>query len=272
MSIRTCMYCGRELASGEHCTCPHSMYARQATQKSHKTTTSKPKSEWYKHVKDKARTVFHKRPHFKQSGNSNFLKQFISLVGGFFVAPVQTVLNPGILPKAMIVVLVALEGFLLSIVSFLATGIVGRGLLQILSNMIGFKGVSGWKNVIDMLSISVGGMIFFVAMFFLLAGLFFFISKWILRLSISFWDLASRIAVCGIPMLAIGLFGIIFTLFSVPTLLILILCGFILQLILLYESLKSLWQTSQTKALYLTGGGMFLYLCICFNILRLFIR
>lgn len=282
MGIRTCMYCGRDLKDGESCTCPQSVHARQSAQnttdqQAH-ASSSWADSNTYRAEKEPTKKHKEKKHRFKQpnrtyTGQSrNFFKQFLSLAGSFFRSPVYTVSNPGNISNTLSIVLIALQGFILSIVAYLSVGNIGRGLFRIAANVIGIRGITGWRHIIDMLAVAVGGTILYTAGYFILSGIFYLIGRWLFKKSTSFWDIACRIAVCGIPMIGIGLFGIIFSLFSLPTLIILIVCGFIMEAILLYEALKGAWDDSSDKAIYSTAAGLFLYLCIFYNIFRLFIH
>lgn len=273
------MYCGRQLADGETCSCPQSAAAQHAKQNA-SAYEHQPHTEYtvYHHKtkkekKHRFRDCLERIKHWAhtQTKGQNPFKGFFSLIGQFFIDPIYLASNPGRLAIPTIAILSVLQGFILSIAIFLAAGFGGRGLIRILTNLIGLHGISGWRTIAAMAVCGVGGAIIYTAALLLLSFLLYAIGKWILRRAVSFWETVSAATVCGIPMLLIGLFGIVFTLFSAPILAILLLCGFLIEFVLLYKAMQSLWGTASTKTLYVTGLGIFLFLCICYNIVRILI-
>ena len=275
MGTRFCMYCGRQLADGEACDCRQSAAAQQTKQNTqnntHQTDTSHTK-----HKKKERTYRFHDHwEHAKhwahaQTKGQNPFKSFFSLLGQFFIDPVYLAMNTGRPAIPALTVLSIFQGLILSIAVLLAAGFGNRGLIRIFTNLVGLHGISGWRSIGTMALCGVGGAIVYMAAVMLLSFVLYAVGKWILRRAVSFWETASAVIICGIPMIVIGLFGIIFTLFSAPVLGLLLLCGFFVEFVLLYEAMRSLWGISSTKTLYITGLGLFLFLCICYNIIRVF--
>lgn len=292
---RTCMYCGRELAKGEHCTCPQSERMRQAkkqstgassdgaAQSAHSQTASgaqysqaqsapppKSKKTWRERREERRRTrPVKNRPH--RTAQSGGAREFFSYILSCVRTPVFKASNPGYVRMWWVWVLIGIQGFVVSMALALSNSTLGKGLFGILSMTLGFKGVAGWKNLANILVAAVSGTAMGYIQFFILCAIFFLLGKLTVRSTSGFREYMERFAPCSVPMTVVGILGVVFAVFSPSMLLLLLACGAVFEVILLYEALRAQWHAQPDFMVYTIAGGLFVYAVLCYNIYKLLI-
>jgi cation transport ATPase len=291
--IRTCMYCGRELEAGEVCHCAQSEQARKRREQSQKksegaasakstegaeqsgqttyrqpyTSQPRPKENWTQKAKRSYQRVSAK---FKQRGagrKAGFLHNFGTFFARFFRSPVYTVSNPANMGVGESLILVAAQAIVSALVILFAYRSVLRGISSLITSLIPGMGgaasvalIGGWNPAI--LFCVVIGFIFL--QFFLLSALFFFITRVMMRQSkVKFWNVAVRFAISSLPITVIGLAGIVFSFFSLPTVLVLLALACVMSVVLGYEGLCAEWQLSPDRVIWITILGYMVYLFFC---------
>lgn len=285
------MYCGRELEKSEKCNCAGSVQARRnrdgqttdsgnnrqqndGTYKAEKVNyqkkEKKQKRDWkgfdFKSKAQKARAV-------NSFNNGRFWLGFINLVKSFLKNPVYTALNPAYAGKYESILLVGIMGIVLSLVVFFSTGNISRNIFSMLSRVIGFKGTQGFAEIGNMILNMITVTAFSYIQFFILSGIFYLIQKYVLRLQTKFWDIAVRFAMSAIPMIFVGLIGIVISLFSMQTVLFMLAGTMIVSIAIMYEVFKDMWQPLMPdRIVYIMAGGYFVYFSLCFNLLMRLLR
>ena len=272
---RFCMYCGRELEKDEKCNCAGSVAARQRKRgnadanKTEQAASGKTKKEKAKKARKQLRKPqFNKneRVH-KVNRNGNFFADLWSIIKEFLKNPVYTVTNPGVMGKAESIVLVGIMGVVFSLVVYFSKSNVSRGMLGVVSRMIGFKGTQGFVEIANMLLNILTFTAFAYVQYFIMLGIFYVIQRYILRAYTDFWDIARRFAMTTIPISVIGLVGIVIGFFSMRTVVMLVLAAAVLSVVLVYEILKSLWQgLLEDRLVYIMSFGYFVYFLVCVNL------
>lgn len=288
---RSCMYCGRELEKGERCNCPVSIRMRNEKQsnqnnqdnnsnQSQQSTQSyssytpprkeKTKREWRKENREKRRK---ERPvrnkTYKKSAVG--VREFFSYIAGCIQAPIFKASNPEYIGMGQSMLLVGLQGFVVSSALFLSTSAMKKGLFGILSLALGFKGVAGWKNLLQLLISAISGTALGFMQYFLMCAIFFLIGKFAVRSTSRYRDYVEKFVPCTVPLTVLGLLGVIFAVFSPSTLMIMLICGLVLEVILIYESLRSHWHTKPDFTVYTIVGGLFIYSVLFYNLYKILI-
>ncbi len=269
------MYCGRQLADGEKCSCVQSAAAKHNTHNSDETKTTynpqEKKQKKYKSSRFRERWNNAYRTVQSQTKGQSVFKGFFSIIGQCLLDPAYISSNAGRLSVPIIVLLAAAQGLILSVIALLTAGVAGRGLIPMIKNILGFRGISGWRAVGAVAAGGIAGAFVYAGALALLSFLLYAIGKWIFRRAVTFWEIASAVAVCGIPIMIIGVFGIVFTIFSAPIMALLILCVFLFEFVMLCGAMQAVWGVTKSKSMYMTAAGLFFFLCVCYNIIRLFI-
>ena len=283
---RTCMYCGRELPKGERCSCPHSVKMRaeregttggqtadststkQGTQSGENTDTAytPPKKTWKQRWEEKKRTRPVRNKAYRPSGEG--VRGFFTYITECLRRPVYKAANPGYVSMWWTMLLVGIQGFVVSSAVFLTNSAMKKGLFGILSMAFGFRGIEGWKNILQLLATALSGTVMGYLQFFIMCGIFFLIGKLVLRSTASYKEYVERFAPCTIPLTAIGLMGVIFAVFSPTVISIMLMCGVVIEVILIYESLRAYWHTKPDFLVYTIVGGLFIYAVFCYNLYK----
>lgn len=279
------MYCGRELAKGEVCGCPQSVKMRREKEQKESggadtrqsadyasNTSAQPedKTTWRQRREKKRRTRPVRNKTQKTAGTGG-ARGFFSYILSCVREPVFKAANPGYVRMWWIWALTGINGFTVSAALFLSGNALKKGLFGIISMVLGFKGVAGWRNILQLLLAAVSGTVMGYIQFFVLCAVFFIIGKLAVRSASGFKEYMERFAPCTIPLTAVGLLGIVFAVFSPSMLMLLLACGAVFEAILLYEALRSHWHTQPDFTIYTAAGGLFVYAVLCFNIYKLFI-
>ena len=299
--MRSCIYCGRELEKGEVCDCPQSVTNIAGIQKSsaerkNETKTEDKKSDKkqektqanysnpyktetsYKtgyagteskferaKIKHKARKAARKAKATRTS-NINPKGSFGELgryIVRFIKSPIDTISNPPHLGKAAIMTIAALQGVVLWLCMFFILRGGGVGPLKILTSLMNFNGGAGYSLVLQIILCMVSGAISGVILFFLYSGIFWLINRFVMRLKTAYWEFSIRLASTWIPFTVICAIGVILSMLSPVTLMILILCGAVSVAVLTYEALRTEWiSKSPSQVLYAMMLGYFVFFTV----------
>jgi hypothetical protein len=302
MFMRSCIYCGKDLAPGEKCNCAASEARRRASENAENGNTAENNEEHrskqarakntedykyndpnrttyrtgytqteskFKRAREKARAK--RSAHRAYTGNSKSFwrgqwNNFLSALK----SPVEAVQNPKRIGMGIMIGLWALQGALLWLCVYFIMTNVPRGPFAMLGNILAFRGVAGYKTLAYMLMYALSGAVGGVIVFFLYTGVFFGVNRFIFRDRVtSYTSLCERLAVTAVPFAAAAIIGTVLSFISSTTLLILLLCGMTACIVLTYEALKTQWAyASSGKVVY----GMLLGFFIIFTIICYIVR
>lgn len=263
--MRSCIYCGRELEKGEVCDCPQSVAHRAGKQQSsadkkHETKNEEKKTEnkqWktqhnysnpyktetsYKtgyagteskferaKMKRKARKAAKKARTTRTSTRSVNPKGFFGELGKYIMrfikSPIDTISNPPHIGKASIMTIAALQGVVLWLCMFFILRGGGVGPLKILTSLMNFNGGAGYSLVLQILLCMLSGAMSGVVLFFLYSGIFWLINRFMMRLKTEYWEFSIRLASTWILFTVVCAIGVLLSMLSPVTLMILVLCG-----------------------------------------------
>lgn len=277
--MRSCIYCGRELEPGEVCSCPQSAARRArketADTKTDKTSEAKTERTTYRTGYTGHQSRFDRaKERYKAKNNaksqSGFKKSAVHLVKEFIKSPVDKVINPPEISKLVMLIIAAAQGAVAWIgMFFLYTGMTGS-VFGILGKLLGFEGIAGYSAIGKMLLCVMAGAICGIVLFFLYTGVFYFINRFIFKSKTAYWDFSTRLSLIGIPFTVFGVFGVILSLFSLRTLTVLLICGLVSSIVLMYEALRTEWiKYSAGSVMYAMLGGLFILFTFLINLLRI---
>ena len=264
--MRECIYCGRALEKGEKCSCAMSVAKRM--EKEGERAKETPHTKKKKEKKERAKKNHtYTRPNFN---SKNAFTQAWSLFLSFLKSPVDTVMNPGEMNWASILILVIIEGIIGGLCVFSAiTGAV-RGPLSMLGNAMGFKGLAGYEILKGWLLAALSGGISGIAIFFLYSGIFFVVNKWIMKQFSPYREFIKRFVFVAMPIAILGALSVVLGLFSQTTFILLLICGLIGSIIITYEILRSVWYSkSPTRIMYTMMACIFVFLVIFLNFIKI---
>ncbi len=290
--MRECIYCGKQLEKGEKCNCALSVAKRLEREKNESENRPKTKKEVKQEAKAQKAQAKEKAKREKQrqkaekrssrSGNGAFTgginretskNLFINvwrLFKAFIKSPVDTLMNPGRMGIAEIMVFVIIEGVVGGLCAYSIITGAARGPFSFLGNLAGFKGMEGYNVLLGWLVSALSGAVTGFIVFFLYSGIFYIVNKWIFKQFTPYWDFVKRFAFVAIPMTVVGIVGIFLGLFSVSTLSLLLICGMVGTVLLTYEVLRAVWYTkSASKTMYVMMICIFIFMVFMRMILRM---
>ncbi|MGM9936148.1 MAG: cell envelope integrity protein TolA [Candidatus Ornithomonoglobus sp.] len=289
--MRECIYCGKQLEKGEVCTCAMSVARRkekEARSAAEKAAEPKTKKEEKAEAREKQRQTKEREKNAKRNERQrraeekranrsaynaykkNSFANVWRLFKDFVKSPVETVLNPGDMTKAEILLFAIIEGIIGGLCVYSVVTGASRGPLRLLGNLLGFKGVAGYGVLLGWIASALSGAIGGVLIFFIYSGVFYLVSKWIFKMFTPYWEFVKRFAFVAIPAAIIGAVGVILGIFSQTTFAVLLLCGVVGTIVLTYEILRSMWYSkSPAKTLYTMMLCIFIFLLIVLYIVRL---
>lgn len=290
--MRSCIYCGRDLADGEQCQCPTAAARRAAKRGQSQNTQSSQGTQntefnrtdqggyyrtgytqndsWFKRTHDRMKTkraVRKNRP--KAESTSGGAKDVFSYIWRFIKSPATEVLNPRDFAMWQMLLIAAVQGAIIGLcVYFITTG-ASRGWFRALANIIGFGGINGYRMImqagVSAVSGAIGGIVFFLVH----TGIFWLINRLLFRLRTDFTSFAQRLVLTNIPFTLLAAVGVAFSFISSTTLVILLMCGALSSFILTYVSLNEEWSAfSESRVMYSMMLGYFILFTFIFSFLR----
>lgn len=289
--MRSCIYCGKELAKGEKCTCSQSRAKSNASQNTKNSENTQDKNTYTKY-NDPNRTQYQtgytqKDGFFKRAFEKAKTKRIIrksrkkktgnlfkSLLDTFLTAmrdPVAAVQNPKYLSMGTMLVLWAIFGAVLWLCAYFMITNVPRGPILMLANIMSFNGLTGYKIIGYMLMMLISGAVSGIILFFFYTGVFYAINRFVFRdRETAYQSFCQRLALTAVPFCAVCILGALISSFSSTTLLILLICGAFASVILTYEALRTQWSyVNQGKVVYGLMLGLFILSAIICYIVRL---
>lgn len=267
--MRECIYCGRSLEKDEKCTCAMSVAKRMEKegdvhQKNDSTEKKKEKKK-----KEHIKRPKIKRERVKSEAKNEFIRAW-QLLLSFVKSPADTVMNPGEMSWATIIILVLFQGIITGLCAFsVITGAV-RGPITFLGNAVGFKGLAGYEVIKGWVLSAISGGISGILVFYLYSGIFFAVNKWIIRQFTPYREFVKRFAFVALPLSLLGVISVIFGLFSQTTFILLIICGLTGSVIITYEILRSMWHNKTPgKIMYLMMACIFVFLLVSINFIKI---
>lgn len=271
--MRECIYCGRQLEKGEQCTCAMSEAKRRAKSESQGAANAEePKKQKKKRKKQpkqkKTRTKYTYQNNIKFDRDGLF-REFWRLLKAFVKSPVETVMNPGEMSRAVIFMFVLAEGIISGISIYtLITGNL-RGPFSFLGNLMGLRGLTGYSAIKAWLLSAVSGAVSGLFMYFVYSGIFYVVNRWIFKQFTPYWDFVKRFAFAFLPFSLVGALGAVLGLFSQRTFLVLLICAVVGTLIITYEILRSVWYSkSESKIIYTMMACIFVFLTILIHFIN----
>lgn len=285
--MRSCIYCGRELEKGEVCNCPQSAARRMQKQSessnagtnNEKTgkeqsggsrTTYKTGYTGSRSRFDRAKERYKAKKTVKHPSTGGGAKAFFDFVKEFIKAPVDKVINPPRIGKATMLIIASAEGAVAWLgMFFLYTGM-NRSIFGILGKLLGFGGIDGYSAIVKMVLCALSGAVSGIVLFFMYTGVFWLINRFIFKSKTEYWDFSTRLSLIGIPFTVLGALGVLLSIFSLRTLMLLLVCGLISSIVLMYEALKTEWiNRSPGAVVYAMIGGLFIMFTVILNLIRL---
>lgn len=292
--MRSCIYCGRELEKGEVCNCPGAAARRSANstnntnntahsdtngqtqnnQSSHNSYNNTYHTGYTARENPVKRAWERRRTRATARRNSGEHKHFWSGLWGFIkrfvISPVDTISNPGYISKGTALTLAMISGAIINLcLYFLRTGAV-RTPFGIVLSLITANPMQSYSNLFYIVTSLISGAIAGILLFFIFAGIFYFISKLVFRQSIRFWDFAPRFSLTPMPLVMLSIIGILIGTLSSTSLAIMIICGLVGMVILTYEALRTILVSYPSgKVMYATVLGYLIFAAIICYIIRL---
>lgn len=293
--MRECIYCGRQLEKGELCTCAISVAKRKEkearaaeekaaepkTKKEEKAEARQKQREEKERIKEEKRnerirnagerrekrSAARRQSHiYEKNTFANVWRMFRD----FIKSPIETVMNPGDMSMAEILLFVIIEGMIAGLCVYSVVTGASRGPFRLLGNLLGFKGVQGYNVLLGWIASALSGAIGGTIVFFLYTGVFYAVSKWVFKIFTPFRSFAKHFAFVAIPTTIIGAVGVLLGFFSQTTFAVLLLCGIVGTIVLTYEILRSMWYSkSPAKTMYTMMLCIFIFLLIVLYIVRL---
>lgn len=285
--MRTCMYCGNELAKGEKCTCADSR-ARRGEDDTVGKDTEKNTDKGASYSDPYRTKTSYKTGYaggdsrFERAKNRYRAKRAAKATRGAFKGmsrkrlweyisasvkmPVETVTNPAHLGKVAMLVIAAAMGAVLWLCLFSIRHGGAAGPLKVISAAMGMDG--GYRLLKGIIAALVYGAAGGLVIFFVYTGIFYFINRFIMRMQTPYWSFCERLVAAWIPFTLICFIGSLLSLLSPLTLAAMVLCGAVTAAILTYEALKAEWYSaSPSKIVYAMILGYFVFLSIMLHLL-----
>lgn len=291
--MRSCIYCGRELEKGEVCNCAGAAARRTSTSdtsnNSQSNTTNQTNYNNYNTTNNTTNNTYHtgyterenpvkrawERRRTKATARKNSRGNYSNrgvweLIKRVVFAPVDAVSNPGYISKATALVISMISGAIINLcLYFLRTGAI-RSPFGIVLSLITINPLQSYSNLFYIITSIISGAIAGILMFFVFAGTFSLISKFVFKQRIQFWELAPRFSLTVIPLVLTSVIGILFGTLSSTSLAILIICGLVGMVILTYEALRTvLIAYPPNKVMYATILGFLIVGAVICYMIRL---
>ncbi len=280
--MRSCAFCGRDLGPEEKCNCPGAERARMS--KDAGNTENKTYSGWQEntyttgYTKEKKKRFNFKKPRFKKpnfakpdfkgsaKGVSGFTKRFMR-------DPVNAVANPGVLSPLQIVLILLGTALAVSFCGFFMyirlLSPVMRGLTSS-SHLLGTDRVFLSYKIGSLLKFVLSGFTTVTLMEFAFIGVLFVVNKFLLKHPARFFVFATRPAAAMIPVMVFSALGALISFFSIFASAMLFMTGIVINIVLMYEALRSEWSSMPAaRAVYTMALSYFVFYVIIFNILRI---
>lgn len=287
--MRSCIYCGRELAPGEKCNCRNGARSRggaEPQQEKKKTenaysgyndpnrteyrTGYTKKDNIFTRMREKARARSNAR--HTASGSANYgARNIWQMILSAITSPVDTVRNPAMIKLVTMIVLWAVQGALAWLCIFFVVTHSARGPFAMLANLLAFHGIEGYRVVGYMLLSMLSGAVAGVIGFFLYTGVFFGINRFLIRDKMTrYEEFCQRLAFTAVPFSLIALIGTVLSLISVTTLAVLLTCGAAVFVLLTYEALRTQWSgANPNRVIYMLMLGFFVIATVAGYVIRL---
>lgn len=290
--MRECIYCGRQLGKGEKCQCAMAVAKRRereaqngSGQKTDSGDDKAGRKQEKQQAKEKARAEKERarenrrqqqayaRQNMRNSARNNINKGMFrnvwQLIKNFFRSPLETVMNPGLVTKTEIFTILIIEGIIAGLCVFSIITGASRGSLRLLTSLMGFSGVAGYRLIMGWIASALSGAVTGCVVFMIYTGIFYFINKWIFKQFTPFWEFGKRLVFVGLPFTVIGAIGVLLGFFSQTTFAILLVTGLVSLVILTYEVLRSMWISHSTsKVMYSMMLGYMVFLIIFMYLIR----
>lgn len=287
--MRSCIYCGRELAPGEKCNCRQGAQNRGGSgprQEEKKTenaysgyndpnrteyrTGYTKKDNIFTRMREKARARSNAR--HNTSGGTNYgARNIWRMLFSAIKSPVDTVRDPAMIKLAAMIALWAVQGALAWLCIFFVVTHSARGPFAMLANLLAFHGIEGYRVVLYMLLSVLSGAVAGVIGFFLYTGVFFGINRFLIRDKMTrYEEFCQRLAFTAVPFSLIALIGTVISLISTTTLAVLLVCGAAVFVLLTYEALRTQWAgVNPNRVIYMLMLGFFVIATVAGYVIRL---
>lgn len=261
--MRSCIYCGRDLEKGEKCGCPGAVNARRAKEGASYNAGSKqsnPEGGWQDSTyrtgyTTKKKKFNFKKPNFKKPEFKKNAKEVTGFTKRFIHDPINCISNPGFLKPVQIILIIIATALFVSLCGFF-----------ILARFMPFI-----YNIRNLLKYTLWGTLGGVILEFLFILVLYLVNRFMLKRRLSFMTFATRPAAALIPLMLFALLGALLSFFAGPSAIMLLLTGFVLNIVLTYEGMRSEWSfMPASRTMYTLGLSYFIFFVIVFNILRLY--
>ena len=289
--MRSCIYCGRELAPCERCSCRQSAQRQGKKEPQQEETKAEgtysgyndpnrteyrtgytKKDNIFTRMREKARARSGARQNTRSRGKTrDGSGHFWDPIWEVIKSPIDAVRNPAMLKLVQMLLLWAVQGALAWLCMFFIFTHSARGPFAMLANLLAFHGVAGYQAVGYMLLSMLSGAVAGAVGFFLYTGVFYGINRFLLRDKMTrYEEFCQRLAFTAVPFSIIALIGTIVSLISVTTLTVLLTCGAAIFVILTYEALRAQWSgVNANRVIYMMMLGFFVIATVAGYVIRL---
>ena len=291
--MRSCIYCGRELQDKEQCNCPGAQMRRAAktnaagsNNSGHAGSTGNAENSggsnqngYYRtgytgndgRIKRKWHRIKTKQAERRNRvKNSKNAKGVFSAIWKFIKSPAESILNPKAFSMPQMALIAAAQGAIIGMgIYFVATG-ASRSWFGFLANLIGFRGLNGYRMILNIIMSAVSGAVGGTVLFFIYSGVFYAINRLIFKSYNSFTSFLQRLILTNTPFTVFAAVGVLLAMFSTTTLMILLICGAMSSFVMTYISLCGEWSShSESKVFYAMLLGYFIMFTFICSLLRI---
>ena len=280
--MRSCAFCGRDLGPDEKCNCQGAQRARES--KDTNNNENKTYTGWQEntyttgYTKEKKKRFNFKMPRFKKPnfrkpdfkgsarGVSGFTKRFMH-------DPVNAISNPCVLNPLQIVLILLGTALAVSLCGFF---VYARFLSPVMRGFASMGAPLGTQvmlpsyNIGNLFEFVLSGFTMITLMEFVFIGVLFIVNRFILKHPARFFVFATRPAAAMIPVMVFSLLGALISFFSIFASVMLFLTGIVINIVLMYEALRSEWTSMPAaRVVYTMALSYFVFYVIIFNVLRI---
>ena len=271
--MRSCAFCGRDLGPDEKCNCSGAQRARMSKETGdaeNKTYTGWQENTYTTgYTKEKKKRFNFKMPRFRKPNFKNDARGVSGFTKRFLHDPVNAVSNPGVLSPLQIVLILLGTALAVALCGFFVY-------VRLLSPLMkGFASVGTHVmmpayNIVNLLMFVLSGFTTVTLMEFVFIGVLFLVNRFLLKHGTGFFVFATRPAAAMIPLMIFSGLGAGISFFSIFASVMLFMTGIVINIVLMYEALRSEWNSiPATRTVYTMALCYFVFYVIIFNVLRI---
>ena len=213
--MRSCVYCGKTLEKGEKCSCPQSVRAREAKNKSYNNTKSEESGQTFNNTYETGYTKKEKKRRFEKirrawaerKFNRDTKKVFKNFLLSFLKDPVNGVATPVYLSPVKIILIVLATGMILAGGGYFLSSLLGS-VINVLSQSVALPVLREYSFAGFLFTAVFGGLALALSMLVVFL-VFWCIDRFILKRTTPFFEFSIRLSYATLPVALFGIIGII---------------------------------------------------------------